>query len=369
MKQPKLLAVLMLSFAALAVSLPRFARAETDEYLKGYLDALLDQQFPDNAVSVLGLHMERLEAILTTHGCLQKAQQQAIESTLLKSGRVRAVIWQGTFPCEPAPPPTTPAKSPATPAAAETVTVKALPRVDLFDPLIADPRWPQFSVRYQYYETPATTFNAASVSFGDYFPFASGLFGTAGVSQIGIQGAVFALFNLDSASHDLINADYWIGLPVSYRKGRWSFLGRIFHQSSHLGDEFLLDTPGVNRINLSYEEADALASYDWKKWRFYAGGGYIFNSEPNLRPWTSQAGVEYLWPSFFHELDLVAAADWQSKQEQGWRLNRSYQLGLAFHRGDRQVRLMLEHFQGFSPNGQFYRDRLRYSGLGIYFDF
>ncbi len=343
-------------------------QAESVDYLKGYLDALLDQQFPDNSVSVLALHMERYEAVLTTHGCLDKTHQQAIESALLKSERVRAVIWEGTFDCEPAPATATATIVPAPAKASETITISALPKVDLFDPLIADPRQPQFAIRYQYYETPATTFNAANVSFGDYFPFATGLFGTAGASQIGIQGAVFALFNLDAPSHDLINADYWIGLPVSYRKGRWSFLGRVYHQSSHLGDEFLLDTPGVNRINLSYEGSEALASYDWKKWRFYAGGGYIFHSEPSLRPWTSQYGVEYLWPRLIQKLDLIAAADWQSKQEQGWRLNRSYQLGLAYHKGDRQVRLMLEYYRGFSPNGQFYRDRLRYSGLGIYFD-
>ncbi len=368
MKHFRSLTVPSLFIALLTVCVLRPAHAESDDYLKGYLDALLDQQFPDTKVSVLTLHMERQEAILTTHGCINKSQQQAIESALLKSERVRAVIWEGTFECEPAPTTATATNVAAPPAQSESMTVDALPQVELFDPLIADPRQPQFAVRYQYYETPTATFNAANASFGDYFPFATGLFGTAGASQIGIQGAVFALFNLDAPSHDLINADYWIGIPISYRRGRWSFLGRIYHQSSHLGDEFLLDTPGVNRINLSYEESEALASYDWKKWRFYAGGGYIFHSEPSLRPWTSQYGVEYLWPRLIHKLDLIAAVDWQSKQEQGWRLNRSYQLGLAFHRGDRQVRLMLEYYRGFSPNGQFYRDRLRYSGLGIYFD-
>lgn len=368
MKPSRAFAVPSLFFSLLAVSAPHPVRAETDDYLKGYLDALLDQQFPGNSVSVLALHMERSEATLTMHGCIEKTQQQAIESALIKSERVRTVIWEGAFECEPAQSTATATGSPEQPKSPESITVKALPKVELFDPLIADPRQPQFAIRYQYYETPTTTFNAANVSIGDYFPFATGLFGTAGSSQIGIQGAVFALFNIDAPSHDLINADYWIGLPVSYRKGRWSFLGRIYHQSSHLGDEYLLDTPGVNRINLSYEESEALASYDWRRWRVYGGGGYIFHSEPSLRPWTSQYGVEYLWPRFFHELDLVTAADWQAKQEQDWRLNRSYQLGLAFHSGDRQVRLMLEHFQGFSPNGQFYRDRLRSSGLGIYFD-
>jgi hypothetical protein len=30
---------------------------------------------------------------------------------------------------------------------------------------------------------------------------------------------------------------------------------------------------------------------------------------------------------------------------------------------------MLEHFRGHSPNGQFYRESLRYTGLGLYFGF
>jgi hypothetical protein len=35
---------------------------------------------------------------------------------------------------------------------------------------------------------------------------------------------------------------------------------RLFHQSSHLGDEFLLRNR-VERINLSYESADLKLSY------------------------------------------------------------------------------------------------------------
>jgi len=89
---------------------------------------------------------------------------------------------------------------------------------------------------------------------GEYFGLASGFFGEAGISQIGIQAAVFALFNLDAPSSDLVNADYWIGLPLSYRRGPWSYLIRLYHQSSHLGDEFILGNPGINRVNLSYED-------------------------------------------------------------------------------------------------------------------
>ena len=58
--------------------------------------------------------------------------------------------------------------------------------------------------------------------------------------QLSISGAVFAQFNLDASSMDLINADYIIGFPLSYRNGSWSARARLFHQSSHLGDDFLL---------------------------------------------------------------------------------------------------------------------------------
>ena len=33
------------------------------------------------------------------------------------------------------------------------------------------------------------------------------------------------------------------------------------------------------------------------------------------------------------------------------------------------ARLMIEHFRGHSPNGQFYIEPLRYTGLGLYFGF
>jgi hypothetical protein len=343
------------------------AFAEQTDYLRGYIDALLALRYAGYEVRIEYLDLQRRELTLTVADCLAPQTRLDIESDLVRSGKVDIIGWRlpesclGTADAAPVMPRDDPATA--------SIDVVPLPTTVLFRPLIADPRQPQFSTRYHHYTTTTDTFNAASVSFGDYFPFASGFLGSSGISQIGLQGAVFALFNLDSDSYDLINADYWIGVPVSYRKERWSFLGRLYHQSSHLGDEFLLGNPGVDRINLSYEDFEAFASYDWKRWRFYTGGGYIFHSEPELEPWHGQGGVEYSWPDFFKRLNLVAAADFQAEQELDWRMNRSYQLGVAFGREERQVRLMLEHYRGFSPNGQFYRDRLRYSGVGLYFDF
>ncbi len=57
---------------------------------------------------------------------------------------------------------------------------------------------------------------------------------------------------------------------------------RLYYQSSHLGDEFILRNPDFNRINLSFEEIEALLSLDVKWARIYGGGGYLIHREPAL---------------------------------------------------------------------------------------
>lgn len=349
------------------------------DYLQGYARAVLDLQFPQQKIEIVGAKDDGL-LILSDGGCGPQDLRAQVEDALERTERFARIDWQNAPGCaglaavapltqaEPAnrQPPAAPPKQAQ--AQAEEAAIEALPVDELFKPLMADPRQPQFSIKYHRYDAEQD-FNAASVSFGDYFGFASGLFGEYGVSQIGLQGAVFAVFNLDSESFDLVNADYWIGVPVSLRRGPFSYLARIYHQSSHLGDEFLLGNPDFPRINLSYEDLEGLVSYEWKKWRFYGGGGVILNSEPNLDPMHAQAGIEYRRPSPFSNWQMVGAADLQATQEQHWHGNTSLQFGAAYDgRANREIRFMLEHYHGFSPNGQFYNERLKYTGLGVYFD-
>ncbi len=335
------------------------ASADPQEYLRGYTDALLDDRFPE-----LGLYVVHTTAdggvTLASRTCLGPSQKRDVEFLLSKTGRVKAVVWDRSVDCA----------GEAPPAAETPVELRALPEQELFAPLLADPRQPRFSMSYQRYHTPTNTFSAASVALGEYFGLASGMFGRSGSSQIGIQAAVFALFNLDAPSSDLVNADYWVGFPLSYRKGPWSYLVRLYHQSSHLGDEFLLGNPGVNRVNLSYEDLEGLVSYEWEKWRVYGGSGYMLHTEPDLKRKHVHGGVEFVQPRAAGELSFVAAADVRASEELDWRGSRSYQAGFEFRSSSpRRVRVMLEHFRGHSPNGQFYREPLRYTGLGLYFGF
>lgn len=344
---------------------PYVSASEHDDYLRGYVDALLDSRYPG-----LGLRVQVVKpdagVTLTSRTCLGPSQKRDVAYLLTQSGQVKTVFWALSTDCD---------KSSSTPesgvAAPVPVDIHALPETELFAPLLADPRQPRFSMSYQHYNSSnAQEFAAASVALGEYFGLATGLFGEYGSSQIGIQAAVFALFNLDAPSSDLINADYWFGLPISYRRGPWSYLVRLYHQSSHLGDEFILGNPGVNRVNLSYEELEGLVSYEWERWRVYGGGGYLVHSEPELAPKQVHTGAEYLLPRAAGKFDLIAAVDVRASEELDWGTSRSYQVGFEFKSNTpRRVRLMLEHFSGHSPNGQFYRESLRYTGLGLYFGF
>jgi hypothetical protein len=149
---------------------------------------------------------------------------------------------------------------------------------------------------------------------------------------------------------------------------------RLFHQSSHLGDEFLLRTR-LERINLSYESVDLKGSYEFGDVvRVYAGGGYLFDQEPtSLDPWSIQYGLEFIspWPPRSARWRPVAAADLQHREENAWSLDLSLRGGVQIDGvlASRNMQILLEYFRGRSPNGQFYRDRIEYLGLGVHFHF
>ena len=349
--------------AAVGVTFLTPVWADQPQYLRGYLNALMDTRFPG-----LGLRVRKLDSAgqvtLYSETCLGPWQRRDIAQTIQDTGRVTAVQWDRRADC---------AQEAAPGASADeelAFDVQALPEQVLFAPLLADPRQPRFSMSYQRYRILGETFNAGSVAFGEYFGLASGFLGANGSSQVGLQGAVFALFNLDAASNDLVNADYWIGIPITYRYGRWSYLLRLYHQSSHLGDEFILGNPGIARVNLSYEDLEGLVSYEWEYARLYGGGGTLLASEPALARPHARLGFEFIRPGIAHDIDLLSGVDIQGSEELDWELSRSFQLGLGLRKsGNRRVRLMLEYFRGHSPNGQFFREHVRYSGVGLYFGF
>jgi hypothetical protein len=244
----------------------------------------------------------------------------------------------------------------------------------LFKPLIADPRWPHFSAAYQGYINDKQLKDVAAVSFGETFALYRDRLGS-GWWEFGIQAGVFALFDLDAPSGDLINADYFLALPASYRYQDFSAMVRLFHQSSHLGDEFLLRNRVQNRVNLSYEGFDVKLSYELGDvWRIYGGGGYLFDRNPStLKPGSAQYGLEFRspWPGPDAKWHPIAAVDVKHQEENNWNADVSLRAGVQLDGVlvARNLQLLLEYFRGHSPNGQFYKEKIDYIGLGLHFHF
>ena len=245
---------------------------------------------------------------------------------------------------------------------------ETFPVGDMFRPLIADPKQPQFFVSVNSFKSSVVQYTMASVGFGETF----GMYRFFGRRegdglQLSVEGGLFAQFNLDAPSYDLINADYTIGIPATYRHGDNSLRFRIYHQSSHLGDEYLLRVH-PERVNLSYEAIDLIYSREWGRWRVYGGGEYLINKEPgDLKPMSAHWGSEYRGSKPLWNGRPVVGGDIKSFEEHNWATDTSVKAGLEFghpNPGQRRLRLMAEWYKGYDPHGQFYNNKVESYGLG-----
>ena len=155
--------------------------------------------------------------------------------------------------------------------------------------------------------------------------------------------------------------------------GPWSLKLRAYHQSSHLGDEFLLRF-SPERVNLSYEAVSALLSWEGEFWRFYGGGEYLLRKEPSdIDPVGLQWGIELRGPRTLPVGGrFLAGLDCKSRQENHWNLSVSLKAGFEFDPGapgGRSLRLLGLVYEGYSPHGQYYMDRIAFYGVSLAFGF
>jgi hypothetical protein len=255
-----------------------------------------------------------------------------------------------------------------------------LPHGDVFCPLIADPKGMRSFVAYQRSNETDLATDMAAVGIADQFPFFRAAAGYPGNGiQLGLAGAVFAQFDLGSPSYDLLNADYLVGLPLTFRAGSVSGRLRVYHQSSHLGDEFLLRPNPPKRENLSFESAEALLSIDMSALRVYGGGESFVRRDPvDLPDHLLHAGAELRPRAAINFGDVatirfVAGADVKVVSDTATRTGVMVRAGLEFVRpheaefGSRRWSLLAEYYDGPSPYGQFHREKVHFSGIGAHF--
>ena len=345
---------------------PAAAAPSDDSYIRGYAAAIMEREF---SVKSPTIKVKDGVVTLVQDELWWQSRERLVKEISAIPGVVRVEL-AGRAAAAAAQAERAAAEAQATPRSAW------FPRDKLFDPLLADPRWPHFSLSYLRSVGHAQFKDVASTNFGETFPIYRGDL-PVGQWEVGIQAGVFAIFDVDTPSKNLQNADYFVGIPLTYRFEGFTALLRIFHQSSHLGDEFLLSNPSVTRVNLSYEEPNLILSQEfggWAKWlRIYGGAGYLVDRDPaSLRPWTVEWGAEFTSPPIRDAVRLLAAVDVQNNEDTRWDSDISAVAGVQFENPTLQsskLQLLLEYYDGHSPNGQFFQQKTQFTGVGFHFYF
>jgi hypothetical protein len=252
-----------------------------------------------------------------------------------------------------------------------------MPQGDVFCALVADPKATRSHLTYLRGQLPSETAarNVGSVGIADGL----GLLRLGGVApgdgvQLGVETGVFAQFDLGTRSADLLNADYVVGIPLTFRLGHFSGRLRAWHQSSHLGDEFIAHAgASVANQGLSFEAVELVLSEEVGPLRVYGGGEYLLEGTPStLSRRVAHAGGE-LRAGPVRGPRFVAALDVRWAEQRDWRPGYSARAGFELahwaspDHPPRVLAALLEYYEGPSPFGQFFVDQSRTFGFGFQF--
>lgn len=342
-------------------------KTSSDSYLEAYIQGVLDTKYPDFGISVsvrngdiflknlpedLSSAEEVVNFVTTlTHRSVQQPSPLKKEiSSLPVASKPVSDTWHGVW----------------------------LPQSTILYPTqIANPRQITFSGGMRFCDRVGGKV-ASIVTFGDQFPLYRWANFKGGDLQLEAEGGVFAVFDVYKKEFPLINADYYGGFPLTYAYGPWSYRLRLYHVSSHLGDEFLQDHDGFDRKNKSFEAIDFSTDYQIaKNLRVYGVLGSVIHSdnEMGMKHLYLEYGFEARGPrTDFKQLfgQPFLAVHMQNWQENHFAQDITYALGYEWGKIygiGRKIRVFLEYHQGFSPDGQFSRVRAKYIAFRLSYGF
>ncbi len=145
---------------------------------------------------------------------------------------------------------------------------------------------------------------------------------------------------------------------------------RIYHTSSHMGDDYMVRNNVESFIPnyVNYEQLDVLHSVNYKKYfRFYYGGGVNARIITIRKSIFMELGFEMHVP-LTKRLDFFVGSDCKIWQQNDYIPGINSAIGIAF-KGEKNRRLymVLHYFQGRSPFSQYQFTYVNWLGVGAYF--
>jgi hypothetical protein len=338
-----------------------------DEYFEGYLQSLVDMHFYEYKVVVIVKEKNVWLANMPKNAMIARS----IVSFLKDVPRVKRVACIDSVPPEEL-------KRREKYVNRPVVSGVWFPQTAvLFQPMIADPRQVIYSIGYRGGDKIVGK-NVVPISLGDDFPIFRwfDVFRWHGDLQIGIEACIWSIFDIHPKNDvcggtALFNTDFYVGLPLTYAINKWAWRFRVYHISSHLGDEFLVNHPWFCRKNPSYEATDFFFSYQAYGWlRLYGGPGYILHSDHTFP--MKHCYIEYGFETsflgtkiYYHKLYgcFFLGTFWRNYQLNNFNIDGTYVFGYEWSKLQgvgRKIRIYGQYHHGYSCEGQFMNRRSNY---------
>jgi hypothetical protein len=212
----------------------------------------------------------------------------------------------------------------------------------------------------------------AEVAVGENFPVVALRRGERPVT-LGFGTQVYGRFSLGDRKSALISNDWVVGLNTTAALGAWTVTGELYHESSHLGDEYS-DRFSATRLDWTREVAAAWLSYGTGPVRITGNLSYVLIDELDLKRPGAALAADYEGRPFGRFLGgpvrPVGGVFFQGEAATNWRISTSAKLGIALSRSGsrREIGLSLIAHDGLSTQRQFFRRQSRYIGGELRFD-
>lgn len=190
--------------------------------------------------------------------------------------------------------------------------------------------------------------------------------------QWNVEAMAYSRFTLSGSLNAFETVDFVGNLPVAARRGGWSARAMLFHESSHLGDDYIRRT-GDQGFRYSIDGARLTVSAEPLAWlRAYGGGSYLLHTVPGPARRVAQAGVELTSRAFgLRHIKVFLAQDVQFREAVDYRGSWRVMAGVigGIDGAPRTMRAFVGRFDGYSSFGQLFRRRERYTDVGLGFHF
>ncbi len=199
-------------------------------------------------------------------------------------------------------------------------------------------------------------------------------------SEIGFDYLIMTQYDIERVKRDnmeqaapmgtQLNSDYRISGWYTKRSGTSTYRVRLFHQSSHLGDDFVIrngiTVRGSNPMN--YEQIDITRSVQNGYHRYYYGFGYAITPHAERKRMAFQIGYfSSRSTTRSPNNKFIYGADMKIMEQNGYR--PSIKLGIGYELGESHrnpPRIILEYFNGNLPYSRYESTVVELLGIGLY---